>query len=136
MCIRDRTIVTLSQMVQKSLLAAQELAALGIDAEVVDLRTVVPLDRETVLNSVRKTGRLLIADEDYLSFGLSGELAALIAENLDTVSLKAPVKRLAVPDVPIPFSRPLEQFVIPQVGSIVNTSQQLMASRQFEAAFA
>lgn len=132
----DLTIVTLSQMVQKSLLAAQELAALGIDAEVVDLRTVVPLDRETVLNSVRKTGRLLIADEDYLSFGLSGELAALIAENLDTVSLKAPVKRLAVPDVPIPFSRPLEQFVIPQVGSIVNTSQQLMASRQFEAAFA
>jgi pyruvate dehydrogenase E1 component beta subunit len=71
-----------------------------------------------VLRSVAKTGRLLVADEDYLSFGLSGEIAAIVAENLDTVALRAPVRRLAVPDVPIPYSRPLEQFVIPQVDSI------------------
>ena len=98
----DVTIVTLSQMVQKTVLAAQQLADAGIDAEVIDLRTIVPLDREAVLKSVRKTGRLLVADEDYLSFGLSGEIAALVAENLDSVRLKAPVRRLAVPDVPIP----------------------------------
>lgn len=129
---RDLTIVTLSQMVQKSLVAAQELADAGIDAEVLDLRTIVPLDRAAVLRSVAKTGRLLIADEDYLSFGLSGEIAALAAENLDTVRLKAPVKRLAVPDVPIPYSRPLEQFVIPQVHSIVAAARQLVGAKQLE----
>ena len=128
----DLTIVTLSQMVQKSVLAAQELANAGIDAEVIDLRTIVPLDRAAVLRSVRKTGRLLIADEDYLSFGLSGEIAALVAENLDTVQLKAPVKRLAVPDVPIPYSRPLEQFVIPQVHSIVAAARELVGAFQLE----
>lgn len=123
----DLTIVTLSQMVQKAVLAAEQLAQEGMQVEVVDLRTVVPLDRATVLASVRKTGRLLIADEDYLSYGLSGEISALVAENLDTVSLRAPVRRLAVPDVPIPYSRPLEQFVIPQVDSIVGAARQLLA---------
>jgi pyruvate dehydrogenase E1 component beta subunit len=87
------------------------------------------LDKESVLKSVRKTGRLLIADEDYLGFGLTGEIAALIAENLDTVSLKAPIKRLAVPNVPIPYSRPLEQFVIPQVANIVLAAQQLLLQK-------
>ena len=113
-------------MVHKALAAAQQLAAQGIDAEVIDLRTVVPLDRQAVLDSVRKTGRLLVADEDYRSFGLSAEIAALVAENLDTVELKAPVRRLAVPDVPIPYSRPLERSVIPQVDSLVEAAQQLM----------
>ena len=82
-----------------------------------------------MLKSVRKTGRLLIADEDYLGFGLTGEIAALIAENLDTVTLKAPIKRLAVPNVPIPYSRPLEQFVIPQVANIVLAAQQLLLQK-------
>ena len=123
---RDLTIVTLSQMVQKSVLAANRLAAEGISAEIIDLRTLVPLDRAAVLKSVAKTGRLLVADEDYLSYGLSGEIAALVAENLDTVRLRAPVRRLAVPDVPIPFSRPLEQFAIPQVDGIVAGARDLM----------
>lgn len=122
----DLSIVTLSQMVQKSVLAAEQLAAQGISAEVIDLRTLVPLDRATVLQSVAKTGRLLIADEDYLSYGLSGEIAALVAENLDRVRLKAPVRRLAVPDVPIPFSRPLETFAIPQVDDLVAGAHALM----------
>ena len=126
----DITIVTLSQMVQKAVIAADQLAGLGISAEVIDLRTVVPLDRAAILESVKKTGRLLVADEDYLSFGLSGEIAALIAENLDTVALKAPIKRLAVPDVPIPYSRPLEQFVIPQVDAIVKSVQRVMQARK------
>ncbi len=126
----DITIVTLSQMVQKAVIAADQLAGQGISAEVIDLRTVVPLDRAAILASVKKTGRLLVADEDYLSFGLSGEIAALIAENLDTVALKAPIKRLAVPDVPIPYSRPLEQFVIPQVDAIVKAVQRVMQARK------
>jgi pyruvate dehydrogenase E1 component beta subunit len=123
---RDLTIVTLSQMVQKSVLAADSLAEEGISAEIIDLRTLVPLDRAAVLRSVAKTGRLLVADEDYLSYGLSGEIAALVAENLDRVRLRAPVRRLAVPDVPIPFSRPLEQFAIPQVDGIVAAARDLM----------
>jgi acetoin:2,6-dichlorophenolindophenol oxidoreductase subunit beta len=125
----DLTIVSLSQMVQKAMLAAHELQGQSIHAEVIDLRTLVPLDKDAILKSVRKTGRLLIADEDYLGFGLSGEIAALIAENLDTVSLKAPVMRLAVPNVPIPYSRPLEQFVIPQVADIVQAAQSLLVGK-------
>jgi pyruvate dehydrogenase E1 component beta subunit len=125
----DLTIVTLSQMVHKSLLASDQLARKGISAEVIDLRTLVPLDRDAVLKSVAKTGRLLVADEDYLGFGLSGEIAAIVAENLDYFALKAPVRRLAVPNVPIPYSRPLEQFVIPQVQGIVDTAEQMMKTR-------
>jgi acetoin:2,6-dichlorophenolindophenol oxidoreductase subunit beta len=129
----DLTIVSLSQMVQKAMLAAHALQGQSIHAEVLDLRTLVPLDKEAILKSVRKTGRLLIADEDYLGFGLSGEIAALIAENLDTVSLKAPVMRLAVPNVPIPYSRPLEQFVIPQVADIVQAAQALLVGKLAKA---
>ncbi len=124
----DVTIVTLSQMVQKAAVAAEELARDGIDAEIVDLRTLVPLDTETVLESVRKTGRLLVADEDYLSFGLSGEIAALVGENLDSITLRSPIRRIAVPDVPIPYSRPLEQRVIPQVESITDAVRALVAT--------
>ena len=132
----DITIVSISQMVQKAVLAARELATQSIHAEVIDLRTLVPLDTETVLKSVRKTGRLLVVDEDYLGFGLSGEIAALIAENLDTVELHAPVMRLAVPNVPIPYSRPLEQFVIPQVANIVQAVQAAMLKKTAAAAHA
>jgi pyruvate dehydrogenase E1 component beta subunit len=125
----DLTIVTISQMVQKAILAAKVLEEQSIHVEVIDLRTLVPMDTETVLKSVRKTGRLLIVDEDYLGFGLSGEISAVVAENLDFVSLKAPIRRLAVPNVPIPFSRPLEQFVIPQVSNIVLAAQELMVKK-------
>ncbi len=130
---KDATIVSISQMVQKALVAADELAQHGVSAEVIDLRTLVPLDRNAVLKSVAKTGRLLIADEDYLGFGLSGEISAIVAENLDTLTLKAPIRRLAVPNVPIPYSRPLEQFVIPQVGGIVDAVQKLMKAHVAEA---
>ena len=125
----DVTIVTISQMVQKAVLAADELAKQSIHAEVLDLRTLVPLEVAAILKSVRKTGRLLIADEDYLGFGLSGEIAAIIAENFDSVQLKAPVKRLAVPNIPIPYSRPLEQFAIPQVQNIVLAVQELLVKK-------
>ena len=125
---RDISLVTISQMVHKAVIAAEQLAAEGVDVEVIDLRTLVPLDRATVLASVARTGRLLVADEDYLSYGLSGEIAALVAEHLGTLQLRAPVRRIAVPDVPIPYSRPLEQAVIPQVGHLVQAVRDTLAA--------
>jgi len=122
---KDVTIVALAMMVQRALDAAEALAKEGIDAEVIDLRTLVPLDRDAVINSVKKTHRLLVVDEDYKGFGMTGEIAAIVAESaLDY--LEAPVKRLAVPNVPIPYSRPLEQFVIPSVEAIENAVRQLV----------
>jgi len=108
----DVTVVTLSLSVQHSLDIAEKLAGEGIDVEVVDLRSLVPLDRETVLGSVAKTGRLLVVDEDYRSFGLTGEIAAIVAET-DPTMLTMPMVRLAVPDVPIPYARTLEYGILP-----------------------
>jgi len=121
---RDLSIVTISLSVQHALDAAEQVAAKGIDAEVIDLRSLKPLDRDAVLESVAKTGRLLVVDEDYLSFGMSGEIAAIIAET-DPAMLRAPVKRLAVPDTPIPYARPLEYFVLPTTEKIVAAVEQL-----------
>lgn len=121
----DVTIVTVSLMVHRALEAAQMLEKEGISAEVVDLRSLVPLDKETVLESVRKTGRLLVVDEDYLSYGMSGEICAIVAEEAMS-SLKAPVKRLAVPDVPIPFSMPMEGYVLPNAKKIAAAVKELV----------
>jgi pyruvate dehydrogenase E1 component beta subunit len=115
--------------VQKAALAAQRLAEQGISAEVIDPRTLVPLDVEAIAASVAKTGRLLVVDEDYLNFGMTGELAALIAERLDRIRLKAPIRRLGIPGVSIPYSPALEKVVIPQVEHIVEAAGTLMASR-------
>lgn len=122
---KDVTIVSLSMGVYRSLEAAEELAKEGIDVEVLDLRTLVPLDREAIINSVRKTHRLLVVDEDYRSYGMTGEVAATVAEHA-LEYLDAPIKRLAVPDVPIPFSRPLEQFVLPDAPKIVRAVKELL----------
>jgi pyruvate/2-oxoglutarate/acetoin dehydrogenase E1 component len=121
----DVTIVTLSLSVHHALDAADQLAADGISADVIDLRSLVPLDREAVLESVGTTGRLLVVDEDYRSFGLTGEIAAIVAET-DPTMLKAPVARLAVPDTPIPYARPLETFVLPKTDKIVAEAKRLM----------
>ena len=114
----DVTIVGVAMGVHNGLKAAEKLAAQGISAEVVDLRTLVPLDRDTVFNSVKKTGRLIVVDEDYNSYGLTGEIIATIAER-DISVLKASPKRVAYPDIPIPFSRPMEQFCLPNPDKIV-----------------
>ncbi|AEJ39073.1 Transketolase, pyridine binding domain protein [Sulfobacillus acidophilus TPY] len=122
---QDVTVVTIGAMVPKSLRARDRLRQEGISVEVIDLRTLVPLDQETVLNSVKKTHRLLVVDEDYRSFGMSGEIAAMVAEHaLDY--LDAPIRRLAVPDVPIPYSRVLEQAVIPSVDAISAAIRELV----------
>jgi pyruvate dehydrogenase E1 component beta subunit len=120
----DITIATLSTMVERSLAAAETLAGEGIQAEVIDLRSVVPLDHATVVTSVERTARLLVVDEDYRSFGLSGELVARTVEALGP-RCRA-VRRLAVPDVPIPAAKVLEEAVIPSVASIASTCRELV----------
>jgi len=120
----DITIVCLAMMVHYALDAAEKLSKEGIEAEVIDLRTLVPLDREAVITSIKKTHKLLVVDEDYLGFGLSGEIAAIAAEEAFEY-LDAPVKRLAVPNVPIPYSHPLEQFVIPNAEAIAEAARSL-----------
>ncbi|MFC3683097.1 alpha-ketoacid dehydrogenase subunit beta [Hydrogenophaga luteola] len=132
---RDLSLVTISQMVHKAEIAAARLADEGIDVEVIDLRTVVPLDREAVIASVARTGRLLVADEDYRSHGLSGEVMAVVGEALGRVKLRAPMRRVAVPDVPIPYSRVLEQAVIPQVADLVAAARAVLAA-DFERQYA
>ena len=117
---KDVTIVAISMMVHHALAAAERLAREGIDAEVIDLRTLVPLDRDTVAASVAKTGRLVVVDEDYRSFGLTGEIIASVAER-NPACFRTPPRRLAVPDVPIPYSRPMEQFVLPSADAIAAT---------------
>jgi pyruvate dehydrogenase E1 component beta subunit len=112
----DVTVVTLGLHVHRALAAAESLAEEGVDAEVIDLRTLVPLDADTVAESVRKTGRLVVVDEDYRSFGVTGEVVARVAER-DLGSLEA-VERVAVPDVPIPYARPMEDEVIPDAADI------------------
>lgn len=122
----DATLVTLGWMVHRSLEAAAQLEKEGISVEVIDLRTLVPLDRETILHSVQKTGRLVVVDEDYRSYGLTGEVIATVVE-ADPSLLKAPVQRVAVPDVPIPYSRPLENFVIPNPERIARAVREVLA---------
>lgn len=112
---RDVTVATLSGTVLPTVTAADALAADGIDVEVIDLRSVVPLDTETVAASVARTGKLLVVDEDYLSFGLSAELITRLFESGVAVRHFA---RHAVPDVPIPGAVTLEQAVVPNATSI------------------
>ena len=114
----DVTIVGVAMGVHNGLKAADKLAAQGVSAEVVDLRTLVPLDRDTIFKSVAKTGRLIVVDEDYLSYGMTGEIIASIAER-DVSVLKASPQRVAYPDIPIPFTRPMEQFALPNADKIV-----------------
>jgi pyruvate dehydrogenase E1 component beta subunit len=118
----DITIATLSGTVLPAVAASKTLAAEGISAEVIDLRSVVPLDVETVARSVAKTGRLLVVDEDYLSFGLSAELVTRVFES--GVSIRA-FHRHAVPDVPIPGALSLEEAVVPSEQSIVASAREL-----------
>ena len=109
----DITVVTLSLSVHHALDVAEKLAPEGIDVEVLDLRSLVPLDREAILESVGKTGRLVVVDEDYRSFGVSGEVVATITDH-DPGMLRVPVQRVAVPDVPIPYAHDLEYAVLPR----------------------
>jgi len=122
---RDLTIVAYSIMVPRALEAAQKLAAEGIEVEVVDPRCLKPLDTETIVRSVAKTGRVLIAHEAPLTGGFGGELAAVIAGSEAFDYLDAPIRRLAGRDIPIPYNRTLERAAVPQVDDIVTAARAL-----------
>ncbi|MCL4746202.1 MAG: alpha-ketoacid dehydrogenase subunit beta [Burkholderiaceae bacterium] len=121
------TIVSLGAMVRRAVAAAQTLAAEGVEAEVIDLRTIVPLDKTAVLESVRRTGRLVVATEAMKFCGSGGEVAAIVAEE-GFHSLKAPIERVATPNVPIPFARNLESLLIPDETHIVAAVRRALAA--------
>ena len=121
----DVTIVAISRMVHQALAAADALQADGISVEVVDPRTLSPLDEETILNSVAKTHRLVIVDEDNPRCSAATDVAALAADKAFT-ELDAPIKLVTAPHTPVPFSPPLEQFYVPSPERIVATIQDMM----------
>jgi len=123
----DVTVVAIAEMVMKSLSAAEELEKEGISAEVIDPRTLNPLDMETILSSVKKTGRVLIVHESVLTCGPGAEIAARLADKAFDF-LDAPVKRLATKDVPIPMAPNLERFVIPQEEDIKRAIRELLST--------
>lgn len=120
----DVTIVATSSMVHVVLAAAEMLAAEGISAEVVDPRTTFPLDRQTLIASATKTGRAIVVDEGYERYGVTAELAAVIAEGAFHY-LDAPVKRLGAMDVPVPFSPALEDLTVPTADSVAAAARAL-----------
>ena len=121
----DVTLVAWSNMVHVALGAAETVAAEGIDVEVVDLRTIYPFDIETVLESVRRTGRALVAQEANLTGGLGAEIAARIGEELFP-QLRAPVRRVAAPDVILPANTLLERALVPDETAVADAIRALM----------
>jgi pyruvate dehydrogenase E1 component beta subunit len=125
----DLTIVATGSLVKRALAAASELADEGISAEVIDPRTLVPLDTAGIVASVRKTGRLVLVDEARRTCGAAAEMAAVVAEEaLD--SLLAPIRRVTAPDTPVPFSPALEQRYVPDTARIVEAAHQVVSGRR------
>jgi 2-oxoisovalerate dehydrogenase E1 component beta subunit len=122
----DVSVITYGAMAHKALEAAESLAQKGVSTEVVDLRTVYPLDEETVLKSIEKTSRALVLSESYRYVGIGAEVAAVIAEKAFQ-HLDAPVERLSPPNLPVPFSPTLEDAFLPQVADIEAAVQRLSA---------
>lgn len=125
----DLTIVATSIMVQRALQAAEHLAQEGIEAEIVDPRTLKPLDKDPIIKSVKKTGKVLIVHEAYKTGGYGGEIAAVIAESEAFDYLDAPIVRLAGKDIPIPYNRTLEYHAVPQVENIVEKARDIVKGR-------
>ncbi len=123
----DVTVIAYGMMLHEALKAAETLAGEGISLEVVDLRTLAPLDRETILESVKKTGKAIVVHEDNLSGGLAGEIAAIIAQEAFEY-LDGPVTRVCSPDVPaVPFSHPMQDFFLPNAAKIAAAARKLAA---------
>jgi len=122
----DLTVVTYGALVQRTYLAAQELAEEGIETEVLDLRTIQPLDFESVARSVKKTGRVIVAHEDTLFCGYGAEVAARIASEC-FMDLDAPVRRVAATDNPVAYSPQLEDVILPQKDTMVRAIRELAA---------
>ena len=122
---RDVTIVAKLLTLYRALAAAETLAEQGIEAEVIDPRTLVPLDKELILASVRKTGRLVVVEEDNQTGGWAADIAAIVADEA-FVWLDAPIKRVSAPDVPPPFAPVLEREYVPSAEKIVETVQSIL----------
>jgi len=123
---RDITVVTYAAMVYTALEAAETLAKEGIDLEVIDLRTLLPLDRQTIAESVKKTNRVILLHEDTKTGGIAGEIAACINEDCFDF-LDAPITRIASKDTPVPFSPPLEEVFLPNANDVVREARKLRA---------
>jgi pyruvate dehydrogenase E1 component beta subunit len=121
---RDITLIATSSMVQVALAAADLLAADGIDAEIVDVRTTAPLDKQTLIESVKKTSRAIAVDEGYERYGVTAEIASVIADGA-FYYLDAPVKRMGAMDVPVPFSPVLEDQTVPTPESVAQVAREL-----------
>lgn len=119
----DATVAGLGHTVHLALDAATELAKSGIEIEVIDLRSIAPLDRETVLASVRKTGRFLSVDDDYHSYGVGAELIATVSEAAD---LRARPARISYPDIPVPFAPEMEHAVLPSAAKVAAAVRTMM----------
>ncbi len=122
----DLTIVASAIMVHKALEAAQELAKEGINVEVVDLRTVRPMDKETIIASVKKTSKLMCVYEGVKTLGIGAEVSAMIAESEAFDYLDAPIVRLGGAETPIPYNPELEKATVPQVPGILKSARDLV----------
>ena len=123
---KDVTIIATSYMVQKALTASEALAGHGIDAEIVDPRTLVPLDIDSILESVKQTHRLAIVEEGPKRGGVGAEIGSLVSERVLDY-LDAPIVRVAALDVPVPFSAVLEDHVLPDANRIVEAVREMVA---------
>lgn len=123
----DVTVVAISKMVTEALKAADELEGEGISIEVVDPRTLVPMDVATIRNSVQKMGRVVIVDEACLTCSAAAEISALVTEDTTTFrTLKAPPKRVCAPDVPIPYSPIMEQDCLPDKDNVIHGIKEVL----------
>jgi 2-oxoisovalerate dehydrogenase E1 component beta subunit len=122
----DISVITYGAMVHNALEAATVLAEEGIELEVLDLRTLLPLDKERILESVKKTNKVILLHEDVRTGGIAGELSAIIAEEAFEY-LDGPIMRITAPDTPVPYSPPLEDFFFPKTSDIVRVAKQLAA---------
>ena len=123
---KDISIFTYGAMVHLAMEAASTLEKEGLELEIVDLRTLRPLDKECILESVKKTNKVILLHEDTRTGGISGEIAAIIAEEAFEY-LDGPIMRITAPDTPVPYSPPLEEFFLPKTSDIVRVARQLAA---------
>jgi len=126
---KDVTIVTFSRAVGHSLEAAKKLASEGINVEVINLRSLRPLDEEAIVKSVKKTNRIVTVEEGWPHFGVGSEIAALVMESEAFDYLDAPLERVTGADVPMPYAQNLEQAALPQVDDIVNAVRRTVARK-------
>jgi acetoin:2,6-dichlorophenolindophenol oxidoreductase subunit beta len=126
----DITLVATSSMVHVALAAAAALQGDGIDAEVIDVRTTAPLDSQTLIESAKKTSRAVVIDEGYQSYGVTAEIASVIADGA-FYYLDAPVKRMGAMDVPVPFSPVLEDQTVPTTESVTEMAKKLCNKQRF-----